>query len=239
MLVELARSFRHLVYPAVCARCDELASDPDAEFCAACARGLTDDTHFTCPRCTSAVGEHADLSAGCPQCWDARYHFDSAFRLGPYDGVLRDTVLAMKSRSGEVLAACVGRLWARHHASRFRSLGVQVVIPVPLHWSRRWARGHNQCEGLSAAIARELKVPHRPGWLRRVRRTPYQTGLVASARPDNVRGAFRARRLARLAGFKVLLIDDVLTTGSTASEAARALKDAGAQSVHVAVLAHR
>lgn len=239
MVPELVRGFRQLVYPAVCARCQTLVADPAEEFCAPCADALTADPHFTCPRCTSTVGEHADVSAGCPRCRDERFHFDSAVRLGPYDGGLRDAILAMKHRPGEALAECVGRLWARHHAERFRALGVGVVIPVPLHWWRRFRRGYNQAESLASAIARQLGVEHRPGWLRRVRPTPCQTQLAQSARRSNVRGAFRASRSARLAGTTVLLVDDVLTTGSTASEAARALRQAGARVVHAAVLAHR
>jgi ComF family protein len=202
-------------------------------------RALTEDANFTCPRCSSTVGEHADVSAGCPRCRGDRFHFESAGRLGPYDGVLREAVLAMKRRPGETLAECLGRLWARHHADRFRALGVRVVIPVPLHWWRRFRRGYNQAESLAAAIAGQLGVDHRPGWLRRRRPTASQAQLPESTRRTNVRGAFRPGRGARLAGLTVLLVDDVLTTGSTASEAARALKEGGAAAVHVAVLAHR
>jgi ComF family protein len=239
MLVELATGFRQIVYPAVCARCGELVSGPEFDFCSDCSRALTDDPHFTCPRCTTSVGEHTDVSGGCPRCWDARYHFDSAFRLGPYDGLLRDVILCMKHAPGETLAECTGRLWARHHAGRFRALGVGVVVPVPLHWWRRLRRGYNQTACLSIAVARLLGVEHRPRWLIRTRPTKSQTQLLPSERQANVRGAFQAARRANLSGRSVLLIDDVLTTGSTASEAARALKDAGAKSVHVAVLAHR
>jgi ComF family protein len=145
----------------------------------------------------------------------------------------------MKHRAGETLAECVGRLWARHHADRFRALGVRVVIPVPLHWRRRFRRGYNQAETLAAAVARQLGVEHRPAWLRRVRPTASQVQLAESDRRTNVRGVFRAARGARLTGQTVLLVDDVLTTGSTAGEAARALRQAGAAAVHVAVLAHR
>jgi ComF family protein len=239
MLPELVRGFRQLVYPAVCARCEALVADPGDDFCAACADALTADPHFTCPRCTSTVGEHTDVSDGCPRCRNDRFQFESASRLGPYDGVLRDAILAMKHRTGEATAECIGRLWARYHAERFRSLGVNVVIPVPLHWWRRFRRGYNQAETLCAAIARQLGVNHRAGRLRRVRSTPFQAKLAESERRTNVRGAFRASRSARLAGATVLLVDDVFTSGSTASEAARALRQGGATAVHVAILAHR
>jgi ComF family protein len=145
----------------------------------------------------------------------------------------------MKHGAGETLAECVGRLWAGHHADRFRAVGAAVVIPVPLHWWRRLRRGYNQAERLTAAIARQLGIDHRPGWLCRTRQTASQAQLPESTRRTNVRGAFRTSCSARLAGLSVLLVDDVLTTGSTASEAARALREGGAAAVHVAVLAHR
>ena len=237
MLVELARGLRQPVYPGVCARCETLTADDDGDFCPACAHALTADAHFTCPRCAETVGEHADVADGCPRCRGERFAFDSASRLGPYDGALREVILAMKHHTGERLAECVGRLWARHHADRFRALGVCVVVPVPLHWWRRLRRGYNQRESLSAAVARALRAEHRPGWVRRVRPTASQARQSATARRTNLRGAFRASRRATLAGRSVLLIDDVMTTGSTAHEAARALRDGGAVAVHVAVLA--
>jgi ComF family protein len=239
MLADLVRGFRQLIYPVVCARCEALVDRPADDFCPGCAHALTADPHFTCPRCTTTVGEHADVSEGCPRCRDVGFYFNSATRLGLYDGPLRDAVLAMKRSAGQQLAECVGGLWARHHADRFRALGVGVVIPVPLHWWRRFRRGYNQAEPLSAALAQLLGVEHRPRWLRRVRWTPPQKQLTQTDRRTNLRGAFRVAHGACLAGKSVLLIDDVLTTGSTASEAARALREGGATAVHVAVLAHR
>jgi ComF family protein len=179
------------------------------------------------------------VADGCAACRDDAFAFDAAMRLGPYDGILRDLILVAKYGGGEAQADAVGRLWAGHHADRFRALGAGVVIPVPLHWWRRFRRGYNQAEVLSAAVARSLGMEHRPGWLRRTRPTASQVGLSKSDRRANVRGAFRAARSARLAGATVLLVDDVLTTGATASEAARALKAAGARAVYTAVLAHR
>ena len=238
MLADLARGFRQLVYPAVCVRCEVLVGCEE-DFCPDCAATLTADPHFTCPRCTSTVGEHADVTDGCVRCRGDRFHFDSASRLGLYDGGHRDAILTMKRTTGQQLAECVGRLWARHHADRFRALGVGVVIPIPLHWWRRFRRGYNQAEALSEPVAQLLGIEHRPGWLRRTRTTRQQAQLPESDRRTNVRGAFAVTRSARLAGKAVLLVDDVLTTGSTASEAARALRQGGAAAVHVAVLAHR
>jgi ComF family protein len=114
-----------------------------------------------------------------------------------------------------------------------------VVVPVPLHWWRHWRRGYNQAETLARAVAAGLGLPCWPRCLRRIRNTPQQT-LQSSptSRQANVHGAFAPRPGYRMAGKRVLLVDDVLTTGATASEAARALRRGGAGSVAVAVLAH-
>jgi ComF family protein len=236
---DLARGFRELVFPSICACCGDISPGLDDLFCSSCSSALTSDPHRTCPRCSSSVGEFADVAEGCPRCQDERFHFDGSFRLGPYDGPLREVILRMKSGAGEVLSECVGRLWAQAAQKRLCDVGANVVVPIPLHWWRKWQRGHNQSEALSEAIASRLGVDHQPRWLKRVRRTPHQTNLSATDRRANLRGAFKTGWKATLKGKTVLLVDDVLTTGTTASEAARALKQAGAARVVVAVLANR
>src|SRR5437016_803841 len=79
-------------------------------------------------------------------------------RLGPYEGVRRDIVLKMKHGHHDGLAEAVGELWAAHAADRLRELGADAVVPVPLHWRRRWRRGYNQAEALSAALASALHI---------------------------------------------------------------------------------
>jgi ComF family protein len=163
--------------------------------------------------------------------------FDAALRLGPYEGVLRDVVLRMKHHSGEGLAELMGELWADGNGDRVREYKADAVVPVPLHWRRRWRRGYNQSEALAHGVAARLRLPVQGGWLRRVRDTPLQPQQTASGRRDNVRGAFAATAGAKLRGATVLLVDDVMTSGATATEAAKALRKAGAGRVVVAMLA--
>lgn len=239
MIQQIARGLCELVFPPVCVHCNALIENHDAFFCTACIHALTHDPHTTCPRCCSSVGEFADVSKGCPNCRDERYHFASSFRLGLYDGVLRDAILKLKSKMGEGFAECLGQLWASVAEKQFREVAAQVVIPIPLHWWRKWRRGFNQSEALAEAIATRLEIPCEPRWLRRIRHTPHQTSVGAAERRTNLRGAFRVSSDADLKGKTVLLVDDVLTTGSTTSEAARALCEAGVAKVVVGVLAHR
>jgi len=113
-----------------------------------------------------------------------------------------------------------------------------VVVPMPLHWRRRWSRGFNQSQLLAREIGRLWNVPVR-NLVRRRRATAPQAGLSAAQRSQNVRGAFQAFKPAGLQGMSVLLIDDVLTTGATAAACARAMKRAGASHVSLLALARR
>jgi ComF family protein len=129
-------------------------------------------------------------------------------------------------------------IWAECAGARLREVQPDLVVPVPLHWCRRWTRGYNQSEALARTLAAGMALPFFPTVLRRVRNTPHQTRQSPSVRRDNMRNAFMVRSKGSITRKTVLLVDDVLTTGSTASEAARALRSAGAARVVVAVLAH-
>jgi ComF family protein len=239
VLQDLGRGLLQLLYPGQCGACGTPLPPELSHFCPPCRAALSTDPFATCPRCAATVGPFAlaTLEDGCTHCWVSSFHFEHAIRLGPYDGLLRDVILRMKHLRGEYLAETLGQLWAELAAPRLREARADVVIPIPLHWWRQWRRGYNQSAALAHALAEGLRLPCRPGWLRRTRNTPAQTQQVRSARHDNVRGAFHARPRPVLKGKTVLLVDDVMTTGSTASEAARALRQAGASRVVVAVLA--
>jgi ComF family protein len=117
-----------------------------------------------------------------------------------------------------------------------RDRAFDVVVPVPLHWRRRWQRGFNQSELLAGATARRCGIPM---WnaVRRLRATEAQAGLTNAVRRRNVAGVFRVKPRVRVAGMRLLLVDDVMTTGATASACAAALKRAGAKSVALLALA--
>jgi ComF family protein len=146
-------------------------------------------------------------------------------------------VLFIKNAHHEGLAELLGERWARARRAAFAGLAIDAVVPVPLHWWRRVVRGYNQSAAVAYGLAGELGLPYRRWWLRRRRNTPSQKALTAGQRRENVRGAFCVRSGAPLRGKHVLLVDDVMTTGATSNEAARALKRGGAARVTLAVLA--
>jgi ComF family protein len=241
-LTELARSAVGLVYPNACLLCEvpELAG---ARFwqglCSTCTFELTTDPHPTCPRCAQTVGPHTDLTNGCGECQGAGFAFDRAVRLGPYRGKLRAAVLRIKSLGGEGLADLLGRVLADARGNALPRAQIAQVVPVPLHWWRRWTRGYNQSAAVARELAAALGLPFTERILRRTKLAAQAAQPTRAGRRANMAGAFQVRRGANVAGCTLLLVDDVMTTGSTVAEAAAALKAAGAARVLVAVLARR
>ena len=239
---EFARNVVRLLYPKLCLVCDAVEGDSVAfrhGLCNECHPAVTTDPSLACPWCAQTVGLHSDTTDGCMECKGIALGFERAVRLGPYTGKLRDAVLRMKFLAGEGLADLIGRTFVECRGEALHTLNVDVVAPVPLHWWRRWTRGYNQSEAVARELAAGLGVPFVPQLLSRVKWTTQQIQPTREARRENVKGAFRVRTGARLVGKTVLLMDDVMTTGSTLGEAARTLREAGAERVVVAVLARR
>jgi ComF family protein len=154
-----------------------------------------------------------------------------------FDEISRALVHALKYGDRLDLAPMMGR-WVSH-AGRELLADADALVPVPLHWRRLWARRFNQSAMLAAAIAAESGVPIAAGALKRVKPTAQQVGLSRTERATNVQGAFRVPPEARgaVAGRRLILVDDVLTSGATVDGCARALLRAGAANVDVLIFA--
>lgn len=223
-----------LIYPPRCLLCGQVPQGRE-RFCAACESGLFHDPHLCCPRCSARVGPFGITDGTCAACRAEAVPYVAAVRLGPYDGPLRDAVLRIKSNRNEWLAELLGERLATIHADRLRTMNLDAVVPVPLHWRRRLQRGYNQSAAIARGVASRLGLARRSWWLWQKRATKPQKSLTCpTQRKENVKGAFVAPW--RLHGRRILLVDDVMTTGATSAEAARALRRAGA-TVSVAVLA--
>jgi len=160
--------------------------------------------------------------------------FDRAAVAGPYEGTLRRAIHLLKYDRMTPLARPLGERLALA-AQDFSAF--DAIVPAPLHWGRRWDRGFNQAELLAREVSRRTRIPVDRRLLR-TRSTPPQAGLSAAERRRNVQGAFQAAGdKAAIRGKKLIVVDDVMTTGATLEACARALKRAGAAQVAVLTLA--
>ncbi|HVW11060.1 MAG TPA: ComF family protein [Bryobacteraceae bacterium] len=159
--------------------------------------------------------------------------FDRAASFGYYEGTLRKLIHLFKYAGMTPLTVRLSRYLESALPVDVR---YDAVVAVPLHWKRRWRRGFNQAELLAKEISKRRRIPLVKA-LRRVRPTATQSGLTSAARRLNITGAFQPKPGMNLRGRRVLLIDDVFTTGATASACASALKRAGAASVSLLTLA--
>lgn len=177
-------------------------------------------------RCPNCSGRWED-GGNCPRCfaWDA---LDGAITAFDLEGSARRVVHGLKYRYVEALAGVMSKSMAKlPPAASF-----DIAYPVPLHRSRQRRRGFNQ----AALILNRIGWDGGPGRLERIRKTGTQVGMRHAERRANVRGAFRYTGPA-LDGLNVILVDDVVTTGATANECARVLKDHGARTVRIAAFA--
>ena len=200
-----------------------------AAVCGMCTRELSADSG-RCRRC----GEAGGGADGCRYCPQRPHGWRQIAVLSSYAGGLREAVLRAKRPAGDDVAAALASLIVRKHGDTLVSWEVGRVVPVPMHWLRRSIRGTSAADELSRRIARLLGRPHCRALVRH-RATRMQNELPIADRPLNVQGAFRCRR--RLDGERILLVDDVVTTGATLSACCRALLAAGAATVDVAVVA--
>jgi predicted amidophosphoribosyltransferase len=208
-----------------------------AACCETCAQELDAPPRPACRRCGADVGPHLDRLSDCGFCRGERYRFTRTWRIGVYDGVLRQAILRAKTgRQRALTKSLVGLLWERQ-GDAIREEDPAVVTAVPhLWWQAPWSLDR-PADVLAEELSRRLGIPHDAGLVRKVRWIRRQASLTPSGRRTNVRGAFIGDRRADLNGATVLLVDDVMTTGSTANACARSLERIGAGKVVVAVFA--
>ncbi len=169
----------------------------------------------------------------CALCREGLRGFDDAHCFGAYGGTLRSLIHLFKYGGVKPLAGHLARLLRDAIPADRR---FDAVVPIPLYWWKHWERGFNQSELLAREIGRHRGIPT-VNAMRRLRATSTQAGLSRSARRRNVAGAFAVKNRHAVAGKRILLVDDVMTTGATASAGGAALKAAGALSVTLLTVA--
>jgi predicted amidophosphoribosyltransferase len=248
----MRRGLADLLFPPSCANCatelnETTGADRDVSLCDGCLEEMEIFSEPMCGRCAAPipgilraanlVALESRARAGCYRCSKRKLWFDETVALGAYEGSLREIVLRMKRAEGDSLSLTIGRLLIKRREGRLAEIGADVVAPIPSHWRRRIVHRTNSAAVLAEVLAGHMRVPLAERLMRRSRYTVRQSDLSPSARWTNMRRAFSVRAGYHLKDAHVLLVDDVLTTGATCSEAARALRRAGAARVTVAVIA--
>jgi len=228
-----------IVLPAACSYCrSSLSGSAVPFFCPQCWSELAPLQGPVCPDCGKPFSSAASLvlSPGhrCRSCRELPPHFDQALAAGYFEGPLREAVHVFKYRPLRALGVPLGA-WMAAQVRLVHPL--DRVMPVPLHRTRLRTRGFNQALLLAAAVGRRFSLELDYDNLVRIRATRPQVELNGPERTQNVRGAFELRRPDAVAGMRLLLVDDVFTTGATLNECSRVLKEAGAASVIAFTLA--
>lgn len=236
----LYRSLIDLALPPSCRFCGEPIAGED--FCRVCARQLRMSEPLMRSACDRCGLPRPRLAASCPHCPSQYFAFARVVALWSYQQAVCEAVIAAKYSHQAALADALGRALGGLVADRLSEQLPEVVTFVPSHFTRQFSRGGNGNAAIARAVARRIARPCQP-LLQITRRIAKQALLDDAGRRQNVRGAFREKksyafgRQSRLGDRHVLLVDDVLTTGSTANEAAGALLGGGARRVTLAVVA--
>ncbi|MCM8812413.1 MAG: ComF family protein [Candidatus Omnitrophica bacterium] len=237
----MKRSFSHyllsLLYPPICIICREpVRLDRDYPLCAGCEASIHAYRAPLCRRCGHQLSEPSD-AYGCRACCRDTLYFDRAFSCCVFDGTLRACLHYFKYAGKLSLQGLFIKKTCSFLRDHLEPNSIDMLIPVPLHWTKQYDRGYNQTIILTRGIAQACGYPLLTDALIRTRPTDAQYALNKTARILNVNGAFVCRRQRLISGRRILLIDDIFTTGATTSACSRALKKAGARHVTVCTVA--
>lgn len=221
-----------LLFPRRCPVCGNIVDGGRAAggICPGCVRKLSPVREPVCKKC--GKGLFSDRQEYCPDCIRRPKSFEAGRALLHYNEAARNSVTAVKYKNRREYLDFYAEAMARRYRDTVRRWQPQVLVPVPVHPSRRRQRGFNQAEELAVRLGERLGIPVESRLLVRTRKTAAQYGLGASERLKNLQQAFAVRPGTRLPE-SVLLIDDIYTTGSTAEACTRVLKSAGVRRVYV------
>ncbi|MBI5874893.1 MAG: ComF family protein [Deltaproteobacteria bacterium] len=227
----MLKAFLNLLLPQICPLCAEDADD--GRFCQRCFAGIRLITGPICPCCGMPFVSQENTEHLCGRCIIKEPPFEAARSAGVYKGVLLEAIHRFKYNGKTSLAKPLIKIIA----DMFPANACGLIVPVPLHKTRLKERGFNQSLLLAKGLAKIYNLPIDYLNLKRIRATDHQANLKGKDRLTNVMGAFAVQDKAAFQDKKILLIDDVYTTGATITECSKVLKKAGAKGIDVLTLA--
>lgn len=223
-----------ILFPPRCLVCDELLAFHEKETCLACCVERFLITGKTCSCCGRGIGPYETL---CSQCMKQDYAFDQGRGLFHYQGILHSTFYRLKYSNRQDIGRQFGQLITYHLRDCLELWKGSTLMPVPLHSNRLKKRGYNQAEVIARMISEECKMDLNIKALKRIKDTKVQSSLSAQSRQYNLDNAFEIEFHDGKIPESVILIDDILTTGSTLHHCAKVLKEAGVKKVNFIAVA--
>ncbi len=239
-ITEYLHAFLDIFYSRSCLYCNcNLNNSYELYICKNCKQAIPYISHSSCNRCGTILGPHATtkMQEGCATCKGKHLPFNTLTSIAHYDGVMKTLIHKFKYARQKFLFSLLNDIVLTSEKPKEIVPDIDVIVPVPLHWLKKMRRGFNQSELLSRGIHKHFSKPLSTNNLCRIKNTVSQTQLTKRQRQANIRDAFFVNYPKSFNGKKVLLVDDVLTTGVTASECSKKLREAGAESVHLLILA--
>jgi ComF family protein len=241
MLKGFWEGFVDLLYPKRCLACKNKLSGAsiDGLVCVSCWSQIKKNTPPFCHSCGRRLEKKDFAKSICADCRKNSFHFDRAFSPCSYTGIIKELIHEFKYNGKDHLGQTLSGLMVEFIKEYSLPMGdLDLIVPLPMHKTRLREKEFNQAEVLAEALGRAFARDIAGNVLGRSRLSRTQTELSVSERFSNVRESFRVLNPGGIRGKNILLVDDVLTTGATSSEAARAMKEAGAGIVFVLTLAN-
>jgi ComF family protein len=234
-LEDFAGALTSVVFPAGCRLCDALLTHarrlPICETCLASFQAILPPICSVCGQVVPVAAQSGEAEGVCHDCTQGKFAFQTARSFGVYEGTLAHAIILLKYERLEPLGTYFAMQLLQLVRANAQLMPLDMVVPVPLHRQKHKERGFNQVDLFAHPLARRLRLPYRPVLLMRSRPRPEKHLLSQEERWEAVRGAFVMRQGGRVDNLRVLLLDDVMTTGATLDACARALREAGARSV--------
>ena len=208
----------NLIFPNVCGFCNKI------------------NTNSLCKRCELNLSKYEIY---CIKSYidDKQKYFDFLFSALKYENTVREKIIQYKFHENSYLYKTFAKIIIKNKKIyRFLKF-YDIIIPVPMHKTKKAVRGYNQCELVASEIAKQLELMYENGVLIKVKNTKIQSTLTKLQRIENVKGAFCIKDVTKVKGKKIILVDDIYTTGSTVNECSKVLKKAGASEICVVTIA--
>ncbi|RJO65346.1 MAG: ComF family protein [Candidatus Omnitrophota bacterium] len=241
MFARLGKGLKDILYPPTCIACRKRLPEDnaDAPVCRQCYSAIKKNLPPFCYRCGRQLDIRRSVKNLCAECIRKTLHFDRALSPCKYEGVMKELIHAFKYRGKDYLGKDLGELMVDFIKEYgFDMKPIDLIMPIPLYRSKIREREFNQAQVLGDFVAKAFNKESICDGLIRHRQTRPQAELQGQARMQNIKGCFSLTSADLVKERNILLIDDVLTTGATASEAAAVLKKAGAHTIFVMTLAN-